>query len=1235
MRTFTQPFGWMVAALLLTCLGFFPVGLTAQSGETVNLGLYGGPGIDLTYSPTTERLFTAVNTPASVFYTDDDGATWTQPFPNDSLEYQGAQRGWGGGARRIYTNYRGWVGLNTAQQGGTLTAAVISYSDGDSGTFQTAVDPWMLKQIDMSYFASVTAAGLSDHYFYVGMDKFLLRFNDTTTFGSYRIVAKTDTIPLIGMNYSIRSLAVANHVTGYPVFMVLGQGSSTSLYRYDTHAGFQPLAPIAVLSHEIEGIFTHPAQITGDTLFATIKMTISQNRRVFSSYDGGGSWTEITPATGTNWALHSADFDSTWISMMPASNGLRLSFPGGGMSDDLGANWTDHVLPDNSMATKPSDINFTVGAYGLGVATSSTGPNGPYSIADNEGMAAVAISKIAHHSSGIYYVATNAGLGYTTAYFSTTVTGVDRWRAPYGEFPVEYSSPPGQVVGGDMGVTAVAVDPNDSQHVVVGHAGGFELTTTGYSGFSSKVPSNWNAPAPANFDAAVRDVKFVSSQILVAVSGAGLNVLQFPTRTYGNIWRSSDGGASWTKVTPAGFFQGNSVVVGTAHGDTVIYASCGRWDDIPARVTGQLWKSTDLGLTWTYVNDGPTGQSASATLKMPIFDLDIDPRGNDTLYLASGENLDYAWVRSTDGGVTYNYLPVTPHGAISSVLVNALNPDVISCGARRNVFRHNTITGITLTTFNGLPGEFVPDLENGSTLLGTSTGFYKLIEDFGGTSTTWNGTGDWSEFPNWSDGGPGYLANAIVASGALNIDVSTEINALNVNAGAAVTLPDGNHLVLNDSLYISCGATGSGSFIDNTTDDRLLPASVDSYLTAGQWHYVASPVTGARSASLYFGGGSTSWLKTFDEASNDWIYLSSLEIPMTPGQGYAVWVEAGKSNETACYRGNLTKIDVTVDLSFTDASKGWNLIGNPFASAINWGSGSWVRTNTTGIAYVWDNGSYLASNVVGAGGLTDGLIPAGQAFFVRSTASSASVTIPADAREHQGDGIYKMANAHSTILNATLSGDKLSETTTIGFWPGATEAFDPSLDALRLAGSSEAPSLFTRLEANDLAINFQPELADSATIELWVKLPADGQYTLSFEGVETFGNRRIELTDKVAGSTTRVEPATVYPFSGMAGEAVGRFDLKFGTMGTATGPQLSGQNAPVVQVSNHQLIINWKSLPEGAVHAELFNSAGQLTSATTMPASTRQQWNPGSSISGMAIVRLNTGKKVYHVKIIL
>lgn len=1233
MKPFTQPLRMFFGAWLLILTGLQPMKSSAQSGETINLGLYGGPGIDLTYSPTTGRLFTAVNTPASVFYTDDSAAHWIQPFPNDSLEYESAQRGWGGGARRIYTNYRGWVGLNTAQQGGTLTAAVISYSDGDSGTFQTAVDPWMLKQIDMSYFASVTAAGLSDHYFYVGMDKFLLRFNDTTTFGYHRIVAVTDTISGIGTNYSIRSLAVANHVTGYPVFMVLGQGSSSSLFRYDTTAGFQQLSQIVVLPHEIEGIFTHPAQITGDTLFATIKMTMTQNRRVFSSYDGGASWTEITPSTGTNWPLHSADFDSNWRSLMPLSNGLRLSFPGGGMSDDLGANWTNHILPDNSMATNPENVNFTVGAYGLGVAISTTNPNGPYILADNEGMAAVAISKIAHHSSGIYYVATNAGLGYTTAYFSTTVTGVDRWRPPYGEFPVEYSSSPGQVVGGDMGVTAVAVDPNDSQHVVVGHAGGFERTTTGYTGFSPATSTGWNVST--NYDASVRDVDFVTSQVLVAVTGSGSNVLQYPASPYGNIWRSTDGGASWSIVTPAGFLQGNSVEVATAHGDTIIYAACGYWDQNYAKVDGQLWKSTDKGVSWTLVNGGPTGQAPSATTNMPIYDIDIDPRGTDTLYLASGENLDYAWVRSTDGGATYNYLPITPHGAISSVLVHDSIPYVVSCGARRNVFRHNTITGITLTTFNGLPGEFVPDLENGSTLLGTSTGFYKLVEDFGGSTTTWNGTGNWSDIPHWSDGGPGYLTNAIVASGSVTLDVSTEINALNVNAGAAVTLPDGNHLVLNDSLYLSSDATSSGSFIDNTTDECLLPASVDSYLTAGQWHYVASPVTGARTASLYFGGGSTSWLKTFDEAANDWTYLSSLEIPMTPGQGYAVWVEAGKSNETACYRGNLTKTDVTVDLSFTDAAKGWNLIGNPFASAINWGSGSWVRTNTTGIAYVWDNGSYLASNVVGAGGLPDGIIPAGQAFFVRATASPAAVTIPADARLHQGDGLYKSADALTNVLNTRLSGNGLAETTTIGFWPGATGELDESLDAVRLAGSSDAPSLFTRLGANDLSINFQPELSDSATIGLWIKLPADGSYTLTFSGVETFGDRRIQLTDKVTGSTTLVGPSTIYPFNGVAGDAVERFILKFGTSGTATGPELAGNDAPVVQVRNQQLVINWKSLPEGAVHAELFNSAGQLLSATTIPSSTRQQWNPGSRVSGMALVRLTTGKKVYHVKIIL
>ena len=122
--------------------------VAAQSdGEVVNLGLYGGMAIDLTYCNINQRLFAGVNTPGSIFYTDDNGSNWTQPFQIDSLEYEDAQRGWGGGARKILTNSKGWVAVQTAQQGGTLTSAVVSYTEGDSGSFHTVMDKYLLHQI--------------------------------------------------------------------------------------------------------------------------------------------------------------------------------------------------------------------------------------------------------------------------------------------------------------------------------------------------------------------------------------------------------------------------------------------------------------------------------------------------------------------------------------------------------------------------------------------------------------------------------------------------------------------------------------------------------------------------------------------------------------------------------------------------------------------------------------------------------------------------------------------------------------------------------------------------------------------------------------------------------------------------------------------------------------------------------------------------------------------------------
>ena len=1170
------------------------------TGEVVNLGLYGGAAVDLTYCNTNNRLFGAVNTPASLFYTDDAGATWKQPFPIDSLEYDNAQRGWGGGGIRVLTNANGWVGLRTAQQGGTLNSAVISFTGGDSASFRTAMDHTLLQDINPAYNANVTGMGMSDHYQYIGMEQYLVRINETTA----TVETRTDTISGIGGNYRILEIAVANDPTGYPVYLITGTSGNDggALYRFDG-TDFNQLT-VAAFPHRVERIFTHPNQINGDTLIASIKNTSTNTRYVYLSLNNGITWSNITPSYGTNWPLHSADYSSSWVAGMPISNGLQLSFPGGGVSNDIGATWSAHVMPDNSMATHPTNTNHVTASYGVAVAVSTTGPEGFYFKPDNVGMAAISMNKIAQ-SKGVYYVSTNGGLGYTNAYFNETITGIDRWTTPYGEFPISN-------VGDDGGVSSVAISPTDSLHVIAGYSGGFEVSTTGASGFSNVTPTGWNSST--NYDARVTDIVFVSDQVVVAVTGSGSNVLQYPSSPYGNIWRSDNGGSSWTLVTPAGFLQGNTVEVGTANGDTALYAGTGYYDMNYPKVNGALWSSTDLGLTWTFTNNGPTGLASGTTL-MPIYDIDVDKRSNDTIYIASGQNLDYALVRSNDGGATYTYTAVVPHGAFSSVLVDNRNPNVISCGARRNVFRLNTITSVIDTTFFGLPGEFVPDLENGSTLLGTSTGFYKLVENFGADSTLWNGTGNWTEPARWSNGLPEYLKNVVIQSGFSSINSGFELNELIINPNCDLTLLSSGLLSMNNLITLKSNATGSASFINEKAGNGTFNARVENYITDGKWHYVSPVVTSSRASSYFFSGGSQTWLKYFDENTNAWIYITDTAQTLETGKGYALWINTGRGNETAVYQGMLNKGDKLLNLDYSVIGHGWNMIGNPFPSAVDWDFGTWNPQNTTGIAYVWNNGNYLTRNQIGSGTLVDGVIPCGQGFFIQATSTGASVTVPEDACAHNHQQFYKESRSvYVNALDITVSNNDKTDKTWVSFNENATNEIDLGIDAIRLNGSEDMPQLYTKNGDSKLSINVLANLTDNKEVPLYFVAPTASEYVISFDFVESFENDTVLLVDILTGIETDLNLNPSYAFSGNPSDNEYRFKLVFnpGAVSIKESPK-QDENRPEVSAIHGKIIINWKSDIQSNATISITDLAGRTlgvysTNGTTNYLLDAQNW---------------------------
>lgn len=86
-----------------------------------------------------------------------------------------------------------------------------------------------------------------------------------------------------------------------------------------------------------------------------------------------------------------------------------------------------------------------------------------------------------------------------------------------------------------------------------------------------------------------------------------------------------------------------------------------------------------------------------------------------------------------------------------------------------------------------------------------------------------------------------------------------------------------------------------------------------------------------------------------------------------------------------------------------EADQGWNLVGNPTASALDWTASGWTKANLSNTIYVWDPsansgaGDYLVSNG-SSGNLPDDRIAPWQAFWVQATAAAPALSFTNDVK---------------------------------------------------------------------------------------------------------------------------------------------------------------------------------------------------------------------------------------------
>ncbi|MCB9186858.1 MAG: T9SS type A sorting domain-containing protein [Flavobacteriales bacterium] len=513
----------------------------------------------------------------------------------------------------------------------------------------------------------------------------------------------------------------------------------------------------------------------------------------------------------------------------------------------------------------------------------------------------------------------------------------------------------------------------------------------------------------------------------------------------------------------------------------------------------------------------------------------------------------------------------------------------------------------------------------------------------GATST------DWSVGSNWSKGVvPSASDSAIITAYPTNqphitTDLSspTEIDNINIRSGASLTVDAGNGLTVFEQLYndgtmlIKADASSIGSLLTEGSINGSGSFQMEQYLQGsgggtpnGLFFYVGSPVADAQASTFNIASGNKLW--SADETSTSYPQITNGSTVLDPMTGY---VARMGSNGIVTYggsaynTGNFSETNIT-RTGTTDNNRGYNLLSNPYPSTVSWDDATksnisttlWYRTHQ-GTTMLYD--TYNATSMVGTNnngnGAVNGDIPPTQAFWVRvpTDGLTGSLSFTDAMRSHAGwSSIYRMAAEEGTV-RMTLSNGNVSDETIILFNSDAQNGFD-DYDSHKFWAAASVPQLYTTTGTDSLVINGLESVATNPVVDLGVKLPTTGNYSLTATEI-TLANE-VWLEDRLLNIFQDLNLDNTYDFTDEAGNIPTRFALHFGMSIT----DIRSNDAFRAQVfsSGNEVNIILSEAANGT--ATVYDLAGKLI-ATENIRSVRTAF-PVNSATGIYIVKLESDK---------
>lgn len=520
-------------------------------------------------------------------------------------------------------------------------------------------------------------------------------------------------------------------------------------------------------------------------------------------------------------------------------------------------------------------------------------------------------------------------------------------------------------------------------------------------------------------------------------------------------------------------------------------------------------------------------------------------------------------------------------------------------------FKFNTpITGATSSTYTLTGGIELDDLATYKVRITNSFGAVvapaTLVQ--GGTPTFWDGS-TW-QLP------PSFIAAGITVNDedrglvfSSNYNENADVEGCNciVPQGSNATIPSGFTLKLFDNVRVESGATltiednasliQTNNVTNNTNSGSIRVERNASDLSANDFVFWSSPVdnfnlTGVTNPQAAAAFEYDVNAPNTDGTAGSFVATSGM---MASGKGYSVEAPNAfvASGFTARFVGTPRNGLITIDaLKATSSplpleeSRHWNLLGNPYPSAINVDAFLASNTFLEGSVRLWSHGNpnsnpnpfydgvtynygdqYVTYNRTGATpDLFKGNIASGQAFFVQvseSAPATSSVAFNNSMRFDDAENAYDNSEFLGTSQPAPLDdANKLlvwlsllnqtgnASVALVGYVPNATNQKDRLYDAFTDGGEL---SIYSTIDNSKFAIQGRAlPFEDTDLVPLGIDLPSAGVYSIGIDHLKgtIFDTQGIFLEDTFLDIVHDLR-ASAYTFTGVAGTTSDRFILRY------------------------------------------------------------------------------------------